>query len=71
MVVQNGMSRFHLASEALRRAKRRVRGWDQLTGICRAELARHDHHIREHHADLPAIAGWTWGDGSVSGTVER
>jgi xylulose-5-phosphate/fructose-6-phosphate phosphoketolase len=71
MVVQNGMSRFHLATEALRRARRRVHGWDTLTGICRAELGRHDHYIREHLADLPAIAGWTLGDGSVSGTVDR
>jgi xylulose-5-phosphate/fructose-6-phosphate phosphoketolase len=71
MVVQNGMSRFHLATEALRRARRRVAGWDRLTGICRAELDRHHHHIREHLADLPAVAGWTWGDPWVSGTVDK
>ena len=61
MVVLNRMSRFHLATEALRRADRRVPGWDGLTDLCERRLAEHHDYIRAHFEDLPDIADWTWG----------
>ncbi len=60
MVVLNGMSRFHLAKELLRRSGRRVAGWDELERHCDARLAEHHGYIREHLLDLPDIAEWTW-----------
>lgn len=60
MVVLNRMSRFHLALEVLRRADRRVAGWDALTELCERRLAEHRPHIEEHLEDLPDIAAWTW-----------
>ena len=60
MVVLNRMSRFHLAQEVLRRADRRVAGWDQLTALCERRLAEHRPYIEEHLEDLPDIADWTW-----------
>jgi xylulose-5-phosphate/fructose-6-phosphate phosphoketolase len=60
MVVLNRMSRFHLAKEVLRRADRRVAGWDALAAYCDRRLAEHSRYIREHLVDLPDIADWTW-----------
>jgi xylulose-5-phosphate/fructose-6-phosphate phosphoketolase len=60
MVVLNRMSRFHLAKEALRRAHRRVTGWEELAQLCDRRLADHERYIRENLADLPDIANWTW-----------
>jgi xylulose-5-phosphate/fructose-6-phosphate phosphoketolase len=60
MVVLNRMSRFHLAREVLRRASRRVAGWDELASLCDARLAEHETYVREHLKDLPDIAHWTW-----------
>ncbi len=60
MVVLNRMSRFHLAQEVLRRASRRVDGWDRLQRLCEERLAEHATYIREHLADVPDIADWTW-----------
>jgi xylulose-5-phosphate/fructose-6-phosphate phosphoketolase len=60
MVVLNRMSRFHLAKEVLRRADRRVAGWDQLSALCDRRLDEHPVYIREHLEDMPDIAAWTW-----------
>jgi xylulose-5-phosphate/fructose-6-phosphate phosphoketolase len=60
MVVLNRMSRFHLAQEVLRRASRRVDGWDRLQRLCDQRLADHATYIREHLEDIPDIADWTW-----------
>ncbi len=61
MVVLNRMSRFHLVKEVLRRAGRRVSGWDELEDYCDQRLAEHHDYIREHLEDLPDISAWTWG----------
>ncbi|MBK6887332.1 MAG: phosphoketolase family protein [Tetrasphaera sp.] len=63
MVVLNRMSRYHLAKEALRRSARRTAGWNDLVRYCDRRLAEHEVYIREHLADLPDIADWTWGSG--------
>jgi xylulose-5-phosphate/fructose-6-phosphate phosphoketolase len=60
MVVRNGMSRYHLALEALRWAKRLPQGADRLAEYCDAQLARHQDYVVEHMEDLPEVKDWTW-----------
>ncbi len=60
MVVLNEMSRFHLATEVLRRARRIPPGATELAELCHDQLERHHDYIREHLEDLPEIADWTW-----------
>ncbi len=60
MVVLNGTSRFHLASEALRRARRPPADADLLIDECTAILKRHRSYVREHLEDMPEIRDWTW-----------
>ncbi len=60
MVVMNGMSRFHLVKEALRRARRVPIDADALVRDCDAELARHHAWVQEKFEDLPGIRDWTW-----------
>ncbi len=68
MVVRNGISRYQLCVEALRRAARPEslgrEGWqtDALIAECQAILARHDTYIREHLEDMPELANWKWSD---------
>jgi xylulose-5-phosphate/fructose-6-phosphate phosphoketolase len=60
MVVINRMSRYHLALEALRRAKRRPAGAAELEAHCEEMLARHHAYVREHLEDMPEVRDWTW-----------
>jgi xylulose-5-phosphate/fructose-6-phosphate phosphoketolase len=63
MVVRNGMSRYQLCLEALRRAG--ARGQDEgaaLAELCRAMLDRHPGYIREHHEDMPEVRDWRWSE---------
>jgi xylulose-5-phosphate/fructose-6-phosphate phosphoketolase len=60
MVVLNRMSRYHLALQALRRARRTPRGATRLTEHCQAVLERHHGYIREHLEDLPEVRDWIW-----------
>jgi len=60
MVVLNGMSRYHLAMEALRRTRRPPANTPALLALCEAELARHRAYIVEHFEDMPEVRGWTW-----------
>jgi xylulose-5-phosphate/fructose-6-phosphate phosphoketolase len=60
MVVLNGMSRYHLAEEALRRAARRPPGADELAEHCQEMLARHHAYVREHFEDMPEVRDWSW-----------
>jgi xylulose-5-phosphate/fructose-6-phosphate phosphoketolase len=59
MVVLNDMSRYHLVSETLRRAPRRVDGADELEAYCHAMLARHHAYVREHLEDMPEVRDWS------------
>lgn len=61
MVVLNETSRFHLAMEALRRARRRPPNTADLVAECEAMLARHSSYIRQHLEDLPEIRDWSLG----------
>ncbi len=60
MVVLNETSRFHLAAEALKRARRPPADADLLIDECAAILKRHRAYVREHLEDLPEIRDWTW-----------
>ncbi len=60
MVVLNQMSRFHLATEVLRRARRSPAGATDLAELCHDQLERHHAYVREHLEDLPEIRDWTW-----------
>jgi xylulose-5-phosphate/fructose-6-phosphate phosphoketolase len=60
MVVMNRMSRYHLALEALRRARRAPAGAGELEEHCNEMLERHRSYVREHLEDMPEIRDWTW-----------
>jgi xylulose-5-phosphate/fructose-6-phosphate phosphoketolase len=60
MVVRNKMSRYHLASEAIRKARRLVAGSDRLVSHCEQMLAEHSRYIVEHLEDLPEVRDWRW-----------
>jgi xylulose-5-phosphate/fructose-6-phosphate phosphoketolase len=60
MVVLNRMSRYHLALEALRRARRRPADAAELEQHCEAMLARHHTHVRAQLEDMPEVRDWTW-----------
>jgi xylulose-5-phosphate/fructose-6-phosphate phosphoketolase len=60
MVVLNGMSRYHLAIEALRRARRMPPEANLVIDECNHVLARHHAYIREHLEDMPEVRDWKW-----------
>src|SRR6266849_28022 len=60
MVVLNGMSRYHLCIEALRRV-RDARA-PKLVEACRDMLARHQRYVREHLEYIPEVRDWTWSE---------
>ena len=60
MVVLNGMSRFHLAIEALRRARRPPDDADALIDDCETMLRRHAAYVKQHLEDMPEIRDWIW-----------
>jgi len=62
MVVQNRISRYHLAIEALRRARGDSGPAGEVIEHFRAELDRHALYIREHLEDMPEVANWTWSE---------
>jgi xylulose-5-phosphate/fructose-6-phosphate phosphoketolase len=62
MVVRNGMSRYHLCIEALRRAPRMAPRAPKLIEACETMLARHERHVRAHLEDMPEVSEWTWSD---------
>ncbi len=64
MVVLNEMSRYHLALEALRRARVAPSGAAELEAHCREMLERHHAYVREHLEDMPEVRDWTWGSAS-------
>src|SRR5207302_5207636 len=60
MVVLNQMSRYHLATEALRRARRVPQGAADLEAYCNSMLERHHHYVREQLEDMPEVRDWVW-----------
>jgi len=63
MVVRNGISRYHLVLEALRRSPRTPPGASDLAEYCNEMLVRHRSYIVEHFEDMPEIRDWVWSHG--------
>jgi xylulose-5-phosphate/fructose-6-phosphate phosphoketolase len=64
MVVRNGISRYHLVLEVLRRSQRTPRGASDLAEHCNTMLERHHRYIVEHFEDMPEVRDWGWPQGS-------
>jgi xylulose-5-phosphate/fructose-6-phosphate phosphoketolase len=62
MVVLNGMSRYHLCMEALRRTTRLGGRAADLTARCLEAIESAVEHSREHMEDPPDVRDWTWGE---------
>ena len=58
MTVLNGMSRYDLAIQALRRTGRSDR-----TAVFEQKLEEHRSYIREHDGDVPEVQDWRWSEG--------
>ena len=62
MVVLNGMSRYHLCIEALRRAVPAPKEAMTLIAACESLIAQAGAYARDHLEDPPEIRDWTWSD---------
>jgi len=62
MVVLNGMSRYQIAAEALRRTTHIFNRAPALIQMCDTLLAKAVAYSREHFEDPPEISNWTWGE---------
>jgi len=62
MVVLNGMSRYHLCIEAMRRATRLRALTPPLIAECNDMLSRHHAYVRANLEDMPEIRDWVWTD---------
>jgi xylulose-5-phosphate/fructose-6-phosphate phosphoketolase len=60
MVVLNGMSRYHIAIAALRRARRPPPHATRLIAECEEMLRKHEEYVRRELEDLPEIRDWTF-----------
>ncbi len=63
MVVVNGMSRFHLAAEALRRVPRLRSQAGAVIDMFNEKLALHKSYIRENGEDMQEVNEWRWSEG--------
>ena len=63
MVVLNQTSRFHLITEALRRAPRPPPDANLLLDQCQEALRLHSAYVREHLEDMPEISEFRWDGG--------
>lgn len=62
MVVLNDLSRYQLASEALKYVPRLRAQASQAIDLFQRKLREHHSYIREHFEDLPEIRNWHWTD---------
>ncbi len=60
MVVLNDLSRYHLATHAVHRARGVMPGAGALLDHCQEMLTRHHDYVREHLEDMPEIRDWSW-----------
>jgi xylulose-5-phosphate/fructose-6-phosphate phosphoketolase len=63
MVVLNGMSRYHLASEAIKRATRLRPQAPHLITELHSLIDQAVAYSQEHLEDMPEIRNWTWSRG--------
>jgi xylulose-5-phosphate/fructose-6-phosphate phosphoketolase len=66
MVVLNGMSRYHLAAEALRRSPRIRERAPGLIDACTTLVAKAVAYSKEHLEDMPEIRDWVWTDATLT-----
>ena len=62
MVVRNGMSRYHLCIEAMRRASRVQKLTPPLIQECEDMLVKHEVYVRTNLEDMPEVRSWVWSD---------
>jgi xylulose-5-phosphate/fructose-6-phosphate phosphoketolase len=62
MVVMNGMSRYQLCIEALRRAPRVRELTPGLIAECNDMLTKHHSYVRANLEDMPEVRNWVWTD---------
>jgi xylulose-5-phosphate/fructose-6-phosphate phosphoketolase len=62
MCVLNGISRFHLAAEAIRRTPRLHDRAPELIAECEARIEQSVGYAYEHLEDSPEISDWVWSD---------
>jgi xylulose-5-phosphate/fructose-6-phosphate phosphoketolase len=62
MVVRNGMSRYHLCIEAMRRAHRVQKLTAPLIQECEDLLVKHKTYVRTNLEDMPEVRNWVWSD---------
>ncbi|HVB23088.1 MAG TPA: phosphoketolase family protein [Ktedonobacteraceae bacterium] len=62
MVVLNGMSRYQLCIEAMRRATRVREQTPGLIAECNDLLAKHRTYVRGNLEDMPEVSDWVWTD---------
>jgi xylulose-5-phosphate/fructose-6-phosphate phosphoketolase len=60
MVVLNGMSRYHLCIEAMRRATRVRALTPALIAECNDLLTKHQTYVRANLEDMPEVRDWVW-----------
>ena len=60
MVILNGMSRYHLAAEALRRCAQIYPSAPALIQTCENLITKAVAYAHEHLEDAPEISNWTW-----------
>ncbi len=60
MVVRNGMSRYHLCIEVMRRATRLRKLTPPLVAECDDLLARHQDYVLTNLEDMPEVRDWVW-----------
>ncbi|BCL84515.1 putative phosphoketolase [Ktedonobacteria bacterium brp13] len=62
MVVLNGMSRYDICIEAMKRADRVQNLVPPLIEECNDILTKHHSYVREHLEDMPEVRDWVWTD---------
>jgi xylulose-5-phosphate/fructose-6-phosphate phosphoketolase len=62
MVVRNGMSRYDLCIEAMRRAHRVQKLTPPLIQECEDMLVKHEAYVRTNMEDMPEIRNWVWSE---------
>ena len=60
MVVQNHLSRYHLAIEALKRVPRLRSQAGDTVELFEQKLLEHQLYIQKHLEDMPEIRDWVW-----------
>jgi xylulose-5-phosphate/fructose-6-phosphate phosphoketolase len=61
MVVLNDLDRFHLVMDVIDRLPQLGARAAYFKQALHDKLIEHEQYVRKHGDDMPAIAGWRWG----------